>query len=628
MKSDPNPKMGRAGFCYTDVIKMGRGSGRNDNRQGLNMGSMQRISRTALLVGAAFFGGQVAAAQTTTADAGAAGDGAGDPSSLQTTRNGAGDIIVTARHYVPDSAITATKSTIPLIATPQSISVITRDQIDLLNFIDVQQAVRYTAGVFGENYGPDPRYDFVTVRGFAPREYIDGLAVPATTTISATGVDLYAFQTLDILKGPSSTLYGLAPPGGILNETSRRPADTFGGEIQAKGGTHDFVEGAGTLTGPVSEFLNLRLTGLYRDANGEIDNQHFRRALIAPAATIKFGPATKLTLLGYYQFDKVKGGAGGFLPIEGTLYANPNGRLSRTTNIDDPNDYFTRRQYGAGFDFEHRFAPGIVFHSNVKWSHYREATEPGIYSTSSYSPGSLSGFVVVDAANPADPANFTTLNRSNFTYKETVRSFAADNRLDALVSTGAIQHKMLLGVDYRNVRNNADYNFTFSPVGTLNIYHPVYPGSQTAPIGYPTRYNDVLLSQAGVYAQDQLRLDHLYVLLGARYDWVKAQTAAPFTAASAAPVYTRENPKKFTWRAGVNYVTDAGVAPYVSYATSFEPLLGTTATGALRSSRPALTSGKAVSNTMAARWDPTQKSLRPSPASTSRKATSPHRRSA
>ena len=175
-----------------------------------------RASPTLLLAGAMLVAGQ-AHAQTAPPDTNGTG-------TVETTRNEAGEIIVTARHYVPEGAETANKTSIPLIETPQSISVVTRDQIDLLNFIDAQQAVRYTAGAFGENYGPDPRYDFVTVRGFTPKQYIDGLAVPATTTIASTGVDLYAFQSLDILKGPSSTLYGGAPPGGILNETSRRPS--------------------------------------------------------------------------------------------------------------------------------------------------------------------------------------------------------------------------------------------------------------------------------------------------------------------------------------------------------------------------------------------------------------------
>src|SRR5690606_28210685 len=110
-------------------------------------------------------------------------------------------IVVSAPNYVPSGSMTATKSSAPLIETPQSISVVTRDQIDLLGFNDVQQAIRYTAGIVGENYGPDLRYDFLTLRGFTPKQYIDGLQAPISTTIFNVGADLYGFQEVDVLKG-------------------------------------------------------------------------------------------------------------------------------------------------------------------------------------------------------------------------------------------------------------------------------------------------------------------------------------------------------------------------------------------------------------------------------------------
>src|SRR5690606_10772369 len=110
-------------------------------------------------------------------------------------------IVVSAPDYVPAGSMTATKTDAPLIETPQSISVVTRDQIDLLGFIDVQQAIRYTSGIVGENYGPDLRYDFLTLRGFTPKQYIDGLQAPISTTIFNVGADLYGFQEVDVLKG-------------------------------------------------------------------------------------------------------------------------------------------------------------------------------------------------------------------------------------------------------------------------------------------------------------------------------------------------------------------------------------------------------------------------------------------
>ena len=487
---------------------------------------------------------------------------------LETTHTGDGSIIVTARHYVPEGSITANKTSIPLIQTPQSITVVTRDQIDLLNLIDAQQAVRYVAGVTGENYGPDPRYDFVTVRGFIPKQYIDGLAVPATTTIAATGVDLYAFQSLDILKGPASTLYGSAPPGGILNETSRRPSDRAGGELLAKYGSNGFGEIATTFTGPATPYLDIRMTGLVRETDGEIDHQHTKRALAAPSATLRLGDSTRLTGLLYYQYDKVEGGAGGFLPIVGTLLDNPNGKIKRSTDLDDPADLFIRRQYGAGFDLEHDFGGGIVFHSNAKWSHYKEATPVGLYSGG--------GYVTNDAATPADPSNFRDLRQYDFSYQETVASFAIDNRLEATLDTGPLRHKLLAGLDYRNVRNLAADNFLFA--GILDAFDPVYDPAFEKDIGYPDRYNQQRLKQTGLYGQDQIKLGRLYVTGGVRYDRVRTRSAESGTfpdLVTTPPSYVPQKQHKFTYRAGASYVTEAGIAPYVSYATSFEPILGT-----------------------------------------------------
>ncbi|TPG21826.1 TonB-dependent siderophore receptor [Sphingomonas koreensis] len=512
------------------------------------MSCLRHAARPLLLVGTALAMLSPAYAQDnrTSADTAATG--------VQTTRTDSGDIVVTARNYVPQGAQTATKTDIPLIETPQSISVVTRDQIDLLNFTDTQQAVRYTASVFGESYGPDPRYDFVTVRGFTPRQYIDGLAVPATTTIAATGVDLYAFDSLDILKGPSSALYGLAPPGGILNETSRRPSSAFGGEIVAKYGSNNFAEGAMTLTGPAAPWLDVRFTGLYRDADGEVDHTHTRRLLASPSATVKLGDSTKLTGLLYYQYDKVEGGAGGFLPIYGTLLDNPNGRISRKTNLDDPKNLFERHQYGIGYDLEHRFSDTLTFHSNTKWSDYREATPIGLYSGGGF----------VNTTDPTLPNYYRDLQQYNFSYKESVRSFATDNRLDATIDTGALRHKLLLGIDYRNIHNVAADNFVFA--GVIDAFNPVYDPAYEKDIGYPTAYNDQTVKQTGVYGQDQIKLGQLFVMLGGRYDWVDE---------NARLSGIKQKQHKFTYRVGANYVTASGLAPYISYATSFEPVIGT-----------------------------------------------------
>ena len=500
------------------------------------------------------------AATAATAQATSAPDEGATP---QTTRTEVGEVVVTARNFVPTGAATATKTSIPLIQTPQSISVITRDQIDLLNFIDVQQSVRYTAGVFGENYGPDLRYDFITVRGFTPKQYIDGLATPITTTIFSTGVDLYAFQSLDILKGPSSVLYGNAPPGGIFNEVSRRASGHLNGEIEGKYGSDNFAEIAGTVTGPIASWLDGRLTVLYRDSDNEVKYSHAKRLLVAPTFTIKFDDHTRLTPLLYYQYDRLNGGQGGFLPVYGTLLPNPNGRLPRSTNLDSPADIYERDQYAIGYDFTHEFSDRLKFTSNLKYSHYHEGTPVGIYDS-----GGL-----INTTDPTMQSYYRDILQSNFTYAERVASLATDNRLDVTADTGPLRHKILVGVDYRQVRNDADFGFDFG-TATIDAYAPTYPALATPYLGYPTRYNHQTLDQTGVYFQDQIRLGQFYLMGGGRYDWADSRYLAPFTAVGSPTTTSTQSENKFTYRVGLTYITSGGIAPYISYATSFEPQIG------------------------------------------------------
>lgn len=510
--------------------------------------------RNNMVLAALMTTGTAAYAQTT--------DTTAEPTNVRTVETEDGAIVVTAPRYVPSGGESANKTDIPLIRTPQSVSVVTRDQIDLLGFVDAQQAVRYTAGVYGENYGPDARYDFFTVRGFTPRQYIDGLAAPVSTSIFSVGVDLYGFETLDLLKGPASTLYGNAPPGGIYNQTSRRPSATFAAEGRVQGGTDNFAEIAGTVTGPVADGVSLRVTGLYRDRDLIADDTNTKRVFVAPAATLRIGPATTLTGLAYYQYDRGEGGNGGFLPVQGTLRPNPNGTIGQRTNLADPRDVFVRRQVSAGFDLSHRFSEALSLRSNAKWNRYRERTPIGIFAT---------GFV--NTTDPTLPNFLRTVQQANFSYAEDVDSVAADNRLDATFATGAVGHKLLVGVDFRNVENVAA--FGFGGAGQIDEFDPVYatPNDQLFP-GYPTRFNDQKLKQTGVYVQEQARLGNLFLTLGGRYDFVISRYLPPFAAVSAQADPTSVDQEKFTWRVGANYVTASGLAPYVSYSTSFEPVLG------------------------------------------------------
>lgn len=475
---------------------------------------------------------------------------------VDTTRQDDGTIIVTAPRFVPSGAITASKTTAPLIETPQSVSVISRDQIDLLNFIDVQQAVRYTAGAIGEAYGPDLRFDFLKIRAFTPIQYIDGLQAPVSSTISNVGVDLYGFEAVDILKGPAGVLYGTTPPGGIYNQTSRRPSSQLSAEIQAKYGTDDFKQVAGTITGALTDGLNARMTGLYRDRGTQTDFVNAKRAYFAPAVSAELGPDTKITALGYYQWDRVNGDTNGFLPAKGVLLPNPLGEVPRNVNLGEPGyNFYRRTQFAIGYELTHRFSSALRFTQNTRWSEYHEYQQ------------------VIYPAFGGLGADNRTVARSNFPSKDDTHQFAIDSRFDAKLGTGAIEHNLLLGLDYRNYRVASA--FAFAGATPIDLYNPVY---STVPIAAPsvlTPFVDQRLKQTGVYLQDQAHIGDFILTLSGRYDWVTLNNYMP------GALFAQTKQDKFTWRVGGTYVTESGFAPYASYATSFQPVVG-----ALRNGTP------------------------------------------
>lgn len=494
--------------------------------------------------------------------------------SMSSDSTGMDTVVVTARHYVPELSTSATKLETPLLETPQSVTVINRDQIDLLDWQNLGQTVRYTAGIVGEDYGSDERYDWLTLRGFSPVEYIDGLQAPVGS-VSTSGLDVYGSQSVEILKGPASVLYGLAPPGGIINLTSRRPEDQFGGQIQAEYGTFDDKEIAGDVTGAVNSFLSLRFTSHYRDSNTQLDGENAKRFYIAPAATLHINPTTDLTLLSYYQWDDIHGIGDGFLPAAGIYSYNPVGKISTSTNLGDYTyNRFVHRQYAIGYDLKHDFGDGLKFEQNLKYfdsfARLVDVYGAGFATTNVDGPGlypylnPLTGVQETDGSGNPLFTDYRTVNRFNFPIVEGITSFNVDSRLSDQIDTGPLHHTLLLGVDYRRYTDVAEYGFAFAP--SIDLFAPVHNQAITEPALMP--YLNEIQTQVGVYAEDAIKLDRWVLTLSGRQDWVYATNSG-----------VNEDNQSFSYRAGLNYVLPIGLAPYVSYATSFQPTPGADASG-------------------------------------------------
>ena len=278
-----------------------------------------------------------------------------------------GPVIVTAERYVSTEGTSASKSDIPLVEMPQSVSVVSRDMIDLLNWTSLNESVRYSAGATGEAFGPDERYDWLQIRGFDPVQFIDGVQAPIGS-VNNTGTDLYGSEAVEVLKGPASVLYGQGPPGGIVNMVSRRPQDVVGGEIEVQGGEYNMWQVAGDLTGPLGERTSGRITALYRDRETQVDFLTSKRLFISPAVKFEFSEDTQLTLLANYQDDDLENQSTGFLPIYGTMLPNPLGKVPVGRNLGETGyNFFKREQWSAGYDFTHHFNDRVSIQQNLKY---------------------------------------------------------------------------------------------------------------------------------------------------------------------------------------------------------------------------------------------------------------------
>ncbi|WP_244537760.1 TonB-dependent siderophore receptor [Mesorhizobium sp. YR577] len=455
--------------------------------------------------------------------------------------------------YTAADSQTATKTGTPLIETPQSVSVVTRKQIEDQNSKTISEALRYTPGVAAETR--TGRYDYPNIRGFGTPGgseanwvgLMDGLRMPRGVYYIAPSIDPYMLERMEVLKGPSSILYGAVNPGGVVNLWSKRPTADPLHEVEIQYGTYDRRQVGFDFGGALNEdgTLLYRLTGVGRDANAQVDFAEDQRLSISPALTWQPDADTTLTILTNFQRDPSAGNFN-YLPYVGTVVEAPWGKFPRNFTEADPNfDESKRTQYALGYEFEHRFTDTWTVRQNLRFMH-ADYDYKSVFQNGWLTP--------------------TELTRMSIHSIESFNGLAVDNQAQAEFATGDIQHTALLGLDYR--RNSADVLMGYGAVDPLDVLNPIYRQDIASPsLDYAT---DQKLSQVGVYAQDQMKWGGLSLLTGIRGDWVEAETHNNY-----APEYVPQSDSAFSWRAALMYNFENGLAPYASYSTSFEPVLGT-----------------------------------------------------
>lgn len=139
--------------------------------------------------------------------------------------------------YIATRSGTGTKTDTPLRETPQSISVVTADRVTDQGATTVQEALRYVPGVFADAYGADSRGDYPRIRGQDPNIYLDGTRMVNTNNFNEWRPEPYTLERIEVLRGPSSVLYGDTSTAGLLNLVSKRPQAEAANEIGVQYGS-------------------------------------------------------------------------------------------------------------------------------------------------------------------------------------------------------------------------------------------------------------------------------------------------------------------------------------------------------------------------------------------------------
>ncbi len=452
--------------------------------------------------------------------------------------------------FVATRSATATKTDTPLIETPQSVAVVTRDQIDAQAAQTLGDALRYTAGV-NKVQGFNRTDDAVNIRGFqssASNLFRDGMR--AQFNIYDSMSEPYGLERIEVLKGPASVLYGQSAPGGVVNVVTKRPKFESFGEIEIEGGNFHRKQAATDFGGNLDAAgtWSYRLTALARDSDTMVDYIPDDKLFVAPSLAWRPSADTSLTFLGSYVKSKTAYNYG--FPTQGTVQFNPNGRIATSRFLGEPgyND-FKRTSRSIGYLFEHRFDDVWQVRQNLRYADYKnDYSDIGF---GAWAPGMRS------------------VARSPYSRNDQSQFIAVDNQVQADLTTGPVRHTLLAGLDFSNWQwGRTQYNGTVAP---LDLFSPVY-GSPVR-MGYtPATSTRQTGNQTGLYAQDSLKIfDRWIVQVGGRQDWVD-QTSKNRIANVAA----NQNDAAFTWRAGTLYQFDFGLSPYVSYSESFTPATGVT----------------------------------------------------
>ena len=450
---------------------------------------------------------------------------------------------------------TALKVATPLVETPRPVSIVERDELEERNVQQLDETFRYRSGVLAGHYGSDNNTDWFKVRGFDQATYQDGLRIYREGFYQWLP-EPYGLDRVELFKGPSSILYGEAPSGGLVNAVSKRPTAEQRGEINIQAGNRNHRQVGIDTSGPLTEGgdVRYRFVGLYKERDGDLNDTENERYYFAPSLEWDISDDTRLTVLASVQKDDG-------IPVNpfklayGTVQDTPFGRVDPQTNYGAPGyDKDERTQTAVGYEFEHAFNDTWRFEQNFRYSHL----DLDLRST----------YMMMGTGDGQ------TAFRGHLQRDGEIDSITVDNRMVGKWYSDRTENTLLLGVDYQDLTlDGREFDNYF--YDSVDIFNP-QGGIAPVPSDQLAR-RKIDKEQLGLYAQNQLRIDDRWVLLGAvRHDSADVRNESELDNNTV-----DETQSATSWSGGVMYLGDNGLNPYISYTESFRPAAQTTPDGAI-----------------------------------------------
>ncbi|MEL7354806.1 MAG: TonB-dependent receptor [Cyanobacteria bacterium J06560_5] len=450
-------------------------------------------------------------------------------------------------NYFEPDASTATRTDTPLRDIPNAIQVIPRQVIEDQQATGLEDALENAAGVGfdGDDGGRSLTFN---IRGFDEAPVLrDGFITPGFRT-DPVAPEVSNLESVEVLRGPASVLYGQVEPGGVVNLVSKRPLSEPYYNLQLQGGSREFINPSIDLSGPLTGEGDLlyRLNALYRteDSFRDFEND-FERFFVAPTLTWLISEQTELTASLEYTED--------YEPLDIGTVALGEGfaDIPRERVLNDPDSTVSRDSLSARYALEHRFSNNWQLRNQFR------------YSSSAYDWNVTAFPVALDEATGL-------LNRLFASDDADVETYALNTSVQGEFSTGSLDHTLLFGVDLLRAENRR--TLRLGAPTPINIFEPDNLDVETPPLDSLAVRSDntTTINQLGLYLQDQIDiLDNLILVAGLRYDTVNQEVENNLN-----DTETEQNDDVLIPRIGIVYQPIEPVSLYANYSRSFVPNSG------------------------------------------------------